>query len=110
MQAGCVFIRGYTGRASDVRFPPIADFSWKPHVALMGTIGGKVGIVTGIIAGALAVVPLISLILGHCFFESGCGDSETSGLLAVAMGSVLVAITAGLTARSVTNGVFEGNR
>jgi hypothetical protein len=76
----------------------------------MGTVGGKVGLVAGIIAGALATLPIIRLVLGRCFFEQGCGDREAIGLIAVGVGSLAVAAAVGLVVRLAANSVFGARR
>jgi len=75
----------------------------------MGTIGGKVGFGSGLVAGLLAIGPMMKLVFGECFFEQGCGESETAGLAIVALGSVVVAIAVGLLIREVTNRVLRAN-
>lgn len=68
----------------------------------MGTAGGKIGFGVGLVVGLLAVEPMIGLVLGDCFFEQGC-DSETAGLALVAVGSMAVAVAAGLLIRAAAN-------
>lgn len=76
----------------------------------MGTVGGKIGLGAGIISGFLAVEPMSRLFLGDCFFEQGCGGNEEVALAAVTVGSVLVAIAAGLLVREAANRLLRARR
>jgi hypothetical protein len=89
---------------------PIAVIDLKSHAALMGTIGGKIGLAAGVITGVVVPVPMIWLVLGSCFFEHGCGASETLGLFVVVSGTLLVALAAGLVVRMAANHIFGAGR
>ena len=51
----------------------------------------------------------MELFLGDCFFEQGC-DNETVGLALVAIGSIAVAIAAGVLIREVANRLVRSVR
>ena len=76
----------------------------------MGTVGGKIGFGTGTVVGLLAVPSMMRLFLGDCFFEQGCGERETAGLALVAVGSIGVAIAAGLLVRLAMNKLLRVSR
>jgi hypothetical protein len=76
----------------------------------MGTIGGKIGLAAGAITIVVVPVPKIWLVLGNCFFEQGCGASETLGLYVVVAGTLLAALAAGLVVRMAANNVFGAGR
>jgi hypothetical protein len=76
----------------------------------MGTVGGKIGLVAGIVAALLAIGPLTDLILGDCLFEQGCGPYETPGLVAVALASVVIGLAVGMLVRLASNRVLSGRR
>lgn len=69
----------------------------------MGTIGGRIGYVIGIVFIFYFSVPMIQFILGPCYFEEGCGEWEDFGLLLTIFALICLAILVGLTVRSVVN-------
>jgi hypothetical protein len=99
-----------TATFSNDRNRPIAVISVERQSAGMGTVGGKIGFGLGIVVGLLAVPSMIRLFLGDCFFEQGCGDSETAGLALVVVGSIGMAIAAGLLIRLALNKLVRASR
>lgn len=76
----------------------------------MGTLGGKIGLVAGIITGAVTILPIIRLVLGDCFFEQGCGDNETVWVIASVLGAALIALAVGVAVRLVANRTLDVDR
>lgn len=74
----------------------------------MGTLGGKIGFVAGVVVAVLSATPMIDLILGSCFWEQGCGSSEGLLLACAALAAVAVGVVAGLLARALLNAGIRG--
>ena len=69
----------------------------------MGTLGGKIGTLVGIVSSTVLAVPVLHLTPGICLFEEGCGDNESLGVAFAAV-IILAASTAiGAGARVLTN-------
>jgi len=73
----------------------------------MGTLGGKVGLVAGMVVVFLTSVPMIHLVVGGCFFEEGCGPNETVGLVAAAIACLVIGLFAGLLVRLGVNALWR---
>lgn len=69
----------------------------------MGTLGGKIGFVAGMVVAVLSATPMIDLFLGSCFWEQGCGRSERLLLACAALAALALGIAAGLLARAAVN-------
>ncbi len=88
---------------------PLRTLAADGRLSAMGTLGGKIGIALGLVAGLLAFGPLIGLVLGDCFFEQGC-KRETAGLALVAIGSLVIAVITGVLVRELANRLLRTNR
>jgi len=47
----------------------------------------KAGVTSGLAASILSIMPMLDLLLGHCFYEEGCGPGENIWLLGVLLAS-----------------------
>jgi len=64
----------------------------------MNASGVKIGVVLGMVTTVAALVPILKLTMGHCFFEQGCGKHEDLGLLGVVLASCSVGLVVALVA------------
>ena len=69
----------------------------------MGTLGGKLGLIAGLLAAFAALDPVIALTPGRCLFEGGCGEYETLGLVAAAAIVLTIAAIVGAAVRLLVN-------
>lgn len=72
----------------------------------MGTLGGKVGFVTGCAVCAVSFIPISRSILGDCLFEQGCGKHEGLWLAVAFLAAIGVSVAVGLALRMAINGVI----
>ena len=70
---------------------------------MLGTIGGKVGLIAGIAAAGATLEPAIALTPDRCLFEEGCGTYEGMGLAAAAVICLLVGLLVGVAVRALVN-------
>ena len=69
----------------------------------MGSLGGKVGFAVGLLMVAVFAVPVMHVTPGSCFFEGGCGENESTGLLWAAAILIALAIIGGGLTRALIN-------
>ena len=69
----------------------------------MGTLGGKIGFLAATIGSFAASVPMVRLLAGPCFFEGGCGQSESLSLVLAVLASLAIGCLVGLGIRSAVN-------
>lgn len=55
----------------------------------------KIGVVVGLGVFITSIVPMMDLILGHCFYEQGCGRDEGIGLMGVIFASCVFSVLSG---------------
>jgi len=77
----------------------------------MSTLGIKLGVALGMVATVASFFPIFILLLGHCFFEQGCGEHENLQILGVALVSCVVGLAvAWAVARFSGTVVSRGHR
>ena len=77
----------------------------------MNASGVKLGVVLGMVTTIATFFPVLKLIMGHCFFEQGCGDHENLQLLGVVLASCLLGLVAAwVAARLYTMVASRGTR
>jgi hypothetical protein len=72
----------------------------------MGSLGSKIGFVTGVIIAITLAVPIVRLVVGDCFFEGGCGSYENAGLVLAAAVLIVLALTSGIVIRLLVNRIM----
>jgi hypothetical protein len=69
----------------------------------MGSLGGKIGFGVGLLTPVFVAVPVVQIIPGSCFFEGGCGEQESTGLILAALILLGLAVASGVVARILVN-------
>lgn len=55
----------------------------------------KLGVIVGLISIPFLFVPVLDLLMGHCFFEQGCGEHENLKLLGAFVATCFAAVCVG---------------
>lgn len=69
----------------------------------MGSLGGKLGYIAGILIFIIFAVPVIHITPGSCFFEGGCGNREPIGLIFAVLILFGMATVSGLLTKALVN-------
>ena len=64
----------------------------------MSTPGIRLGVALGMVTTVAALYPIFTLVMGHCFFEQGCGPNEGSKVLGVFLASCVAGVVVALAA------------